>query len=168
MEGHVSESTHHVHAGTRPFCRVWRWHTLWLWARRRHETGRCTHPFFTSCMYIVSLIFPPPDIVSCRSSMYLSPGRQVNVRPMAQQVYVTFHPTITETAQWRRLEGVAHLRKLWWRPTPVPHGSSKQPRISPRSIGQKYLQLLPIFSTVTTSASGNGRNRPRLMLARIS
>ena len=30
------------------------------------------------------------------------------------------------TSQWRRLKGVAHLRRLWWRPTLMPHGSSKQ------------------------------------------
>ena len=124
MEGHVSESPHHVHAGACPFCRVWKWHTLWLWARRRHETCGCTHPFFTSGTYIVSSISWPPDIVSCRLNMYSSPGRQVNARAMAQQV--TSHPTIMKTAHWRRLKGVAHLRRLWWRPTLVPHGSSKQ------------------------------------------
>ena len=59
MEGDVSESPHHVHAGARPFCRVWRWHTHWHWARQWHETHGHSCPFFTSHMYIV---FQFPDL----------------------------------------------------------------------------------------------------------
>jgi hypothetical protein len=55
--------------------------------------------------------FPlPPDNFAHRWSMYSSP-RQVNVTAMAQQVSVTSHPTIMETARSRRFKGPVHLRR---------------------------------------------------------
>ena len=61
MEGDVSESPHHVHAGACPFHWVWKWHTHWHWAQQWHEACGCTCPFFTSHMYIV---FQFPDLLT--------------------------------------------------------------------------------------------------------
>ena len=116
-------------------------------------------------VYNFPSVYLPPDIFSCRLNMYSS-LRQVNVMEIAQQVYVSSHPTITETVQSRRFKGLVQLRRLWWRPTLVPRDSSKQPKLSLRSIGWRYSRLLLNFSI--TNASGNGRNRPRLTLAQTS